>query len=111
MALGHKSHHNRKHRAMGGVNEAEEDLKSKPHRWNNSQVEDEAEERKRGGRTKRKHGGDVKHVGMVHGEEAKHHAGRKPRKNGGRTGADSHPFSSARYGTEPKGHKTDSVMD
>jgi len=97
---GHKGH--RKHRETGGVNEAEMDLKDHPQRYNQSQVEDEAEERKHGGRTK-KH---AKHAAMkVHGKHAAHHAGRKPRKSGGRTGSDSHPFTSARHGTPPKGRK------
>jgi hypothetical protein len=53
-----------------------------------------------------KHGGMArkKHVGNVEGEHAKHRADRKPRKAGGRTGADQHPFSSARAGTDV-GHK------
>jgi len=97
---GHKGH--RKHRETGGVNEAEMDLKDHPQRYNQSKVEDEAEERKHGGRTK-KH---AKHAAMkVHGKHAAHHAGRKPRKSGGRTGSDSHPFTSARHGTPPKGRK------
>jgi hypothetical protein len=97
---GHKGH--RKHRETGGVNEAEMDLKDHPQRYNQSKVEDEAEERKHGGRTK-KH---AKHAAMkVHGKHAAHHAGRKPRKSGGRTSSDSHPFTSARHGTPPKGRK------
>lgn len=92
----------RKHRSTGGVNEAAEDLKMKTKdRVNAPNIEREAEERKRGGRAKRKAGG------MVDGEAAKCHAGRKPRKSGGRAGADSNPFSSARKGTAPKGHKMD----
>ena len=145
----HKEHHH-KHRATGGVNEAEEDLMSHPEeRTNAKEVDHEAEERKHGGHVKRKHkrarkhGGDVqheghsvhdslhkhghdgvhhagpdehkstlkrkrgghvkKHVGHMEGEHAHHHAGRKPRKSGGRTGSDTHPFSSARHGTVPKG--------
>lgn len=103
---GHKAHHHRK--ASGGeahgdpekgAETFESDLKDKPMRYNSSRVENEAEEKKRGGRAK-------KHVGLVHGEMAKHHAGRKPRKNGGRTGSDASPFSSARSGTSPKAHKT-----
>lgn len=74
-----------------------------------------------GGRTERKRGGMVhhekmenmkhaKHIGPVHGE-AKHNAGRKARKSGGRTGADSHPFSSARYGESAPGHKVEKEFD
>ena len=101
---GHKSHHHgRKHRNTGGVNEAEMDPRDKPEaRTNAKHIDAEAEERKHGGRTK-KH---AKHAAMkVHGKHAAHHAGRKPRKSGGRTGSDSHPFTSARHGTPPKGCK------
>ena len=71
----------RKHRASGGVNEAAEDLKHKNQRYTyQSKVNDEAEERKHGGRTRKAR----KHGGHVHGDMAKHHAGRKPRKSGGR---------------------------
>jgi hypothetical protein len=90
----------RKHRSTGGVNEAEMDVKSHPEERNNAKgIFHEAEERKHGGRAK-KH---AKHVGKVHGEHAMHHAGRKPRKSGGRASAESNPFSHARKGTVPKG--------
>ena len=131
---GHKEYHHRKHRETGGVNEAEEDLREKPEaRTNARHIDEEAEERKRGGhvghhRVKRRHGGEVhhssckcekchggmakkhggeakKHVGRVHGEHGAHHAGHKPRKAGGRTGSNEHPFSSAREGTPAKGRK------
>jgi hypothetical protein len=101
-----KSHH-RKHKAAGGGMESpaagdreyEQDLKEKNQRYTyQSKVNDEAEERKHGGRTK-------KHVGKVHGMHAMHHAGRKPRKAGGRTGSNMNPLSSAHHGTPPKGHK------
>jgi len=82
-------------------------------------IYDEAEAgtgRKRGGRTKRKHGGHVaahemhpkhhkKHVEM-HGKHAMHHAGRKPRKSGGRAGSNMNPLSSAHAGTPAKGRHT-----
>lgn len=88
-------------KSTGGVNDAAEDLKSKPMRYTaDSKVNNEAEERKRGGKT-------VK----MSGDKAKMHAGRKPRKNGGRTGSDGSPFTSARHGTPPPGHKVDSEMD
>jgi len=105
---GHKAHHHRKAKADGGEahgdaatgsKEYEEDLSDKPARYNMSKVENEAEERKAGGRTKKKM------VGSVHGLAAKHNAGRKPRKSGGRAGSDMNPFSSARSGTPPKYHK------
>jgi len=88
----------RKHRATGGVNEAAEDLGKKNMRYTyQSNVNDEAEERKRGGKVK-------KHAGKIHGD-MKNHAGRKPRKSGGRASSDSNPFTSARHGTAPKGRK------
>lgn len=94
----------RKHRATGGVNEAAEDLKTKPEaRTNAAKIDAEAEERKHGGRTK--------HVGKVHGKHAKHHAGRAPRKSGGRAGSDSSPFTSARHGTPARGRKLEMEME
>ena len=51
------------------------------------------------------HMGHVKHVGAVHGDAAKHHAGRKARKAGG--GVEASPFSSALKGTLPKGRKVE----
>jgi hypothetical protein len=99
--------HERKHRETGGVNEAEEDVSKKtPMRVNAPEIEREADEKKRGGRAKRKRGGmaEAKHVEM-HGEHEAKRADRKPRKDGGRTGADSQPFSSARKGTTPPGRK------
>ena len=92
----------RKHRETGGVNEAARDLETKPEaRTNASKIDAAAQERKRGGR--------AKHVGQVSGDMAKFNAGRKPRKNGGRTGSDSNPFTSARHGTPPKGHSVENV--
>jgi len=100
----------RKHRETGGVNEAEEDVKDKPEaRTNAKKIDDEAEEMKKGGRAKKARGGKM--VGKVEGEKGAMHAGRKPRKSGGRTGSDASPFTSARKGTEPSGHKTMSVED
>jgi hypothetical protein len=53
-------HHERHHRATGGENEAEMDLKEKPEsRTNAKNIDKEAEERKRGGRAKRRAGGGV----------------------------------------------------
>jgi hypothetical protein len=88
----------RKHKSTGGVNEAEEDLKTKPEaRTNAKEIDREAEEmegKKRGGRAK-------KHAGKVAGE-SKHHAGRKARKSGGR--ASDNPFAfAAHHGTSAKG--------
>jgi hypothetical protein len=95
----------RKHKNTGGVNEAEEDVKTKAE--NRSYTGDpkdpspvkEAEELKKGGRAKRKFGG--KSEMKVEGGEAEKHAGRKPRASGGRS--DMNPFTSAHKGTNPKG--------
>ncbi len=121
----------REHRATGGVNEAEEDLKHKNEtRTNAKEIDKEAEERKRGGRAKRKRGGVAsvkegfgpehegtvrsarkrggkagKEVGHMFGEDASQHAGRKPRKRGGGVGSDTSPFTSARHG-KPATHRT-----
>ena len=95
----------------------DEDLKTKPKRYNQSKVEDEAEEKKRGGRAKRKRGGHVhheemgelkhaSHVGHVHGHHKGGHKGRKARKHGGKTGSNFNPLSSAHSGEQPKGHHT-----
>lgn len=87
----------RKHRATGGVNEAAQDMGKKNLRYTyQSNVNDAAEERKRGGMVEKKGGG------MIHGAAAKKHAGRKARKSGGACDV-GNPFSSARKGTPPKG--------
>jgi hypothetical protein len=89
-------------RGTGGVNEAEEDVKDKPEsRTNAKKIDSEAEEMNKGGRAKRKHGG--KSVGKVEGEKPKMHAGRMPRKSGGRAGSDTNPFTSARKGKDAPG--------
>lgn len=151
----HMKHGGRKHRATGGVNDAEMDLRDKPMEYGHGNPEKEAEERKRGGRVKhhpdcrchkcmggkakRKHGGHVMHKGFgpedeptarkhgghvkhhrpkhmgeehrVHGEHERHRADRKPRKAGGRTGSDSHPYTSAHRGEPPKGRDLDMEME
>lgn len=107
----------RKKRGTGGADYATEDLDRKNMSYTaKSNVEPEAEEKKKGGRAKRKEGGVVhhekmenmkhaKHVGKVHGEKARANGGRAPRKSGGRTGSDSMPYSSARHGTDAPGRK------
>lgn len=116
----------RKHKASGGEadfgkprDDWKEDEKTKPMRYTaDSKVNSEAEELKKGGRAKRKHGGKVhkhhehgehmkhaKHLGPVHGKRHVH-AGRAPRKSGGRTGSNFSPLSSAHSGMPPRGHKT-----
>ena len=107
---GHKG--NRKHREEGGVVD-KDDAPSDVYAGKGSNVEKEAEERKKGGRVARKTGGVVHrekmehlkhahHVAMVHGEASKQHAGRKPRKAGG--ACESHLFSAAAKGEKPAGH-------
>ena len=96
--------HMRKHRETGGVNEAEEDVKDKPEaRTNANKIDDEAEEIKKGGRAKKARGGKM--VGKVEGEKGEMHAGRKPRKSGGKATSDANPFTSARRGNDAPGRK------
>ena len=88
----------RKNRQSGGVAEYKQDLARKNGKYNGpgaDDVTDAAEERKRGGKA-------VK----MHGMAAKHHAGRKPRKSGGRAGSNMNPLSSAHSGTPAKGRHT-----
>jgi len=95
----------RRSRSTGGSNEAEEDVKDKPEpRTNAKKVDEEAEEMKKGGRAKRKHGGKTE-VGHIEGHKPHMHAGRKPRKSGGRASSDANPFTSARSGKEAPGRK------
>jgi len=94
----------RRSRATGGTDEAEEDVKSKPEaRTNAKKIDEEAEEMKKGGRAKRKHGGKTE-VGHIEGHKEKMHAGRKPRKSGGRA-SDANPFTSAKSGKDAPGRK------
>ena len=98
----------RKSRSTGGVNEAERDLAEAPsRRINDKEIFGAAEERKKGGRVGRK----AKNVGNVMGAGAASHAGRKPRKAGGRAYSDENPFTSARSGTPAKGRKLSMEMD
>jgi hypothetical protein len=91
----------RKGRAMGGdatvgTKEYEQDLARKNMRYTaDSNVNSEAEERKRGGKA----------VGKAEGMAGKKHAGRAARKSGGRAGSNYNPLSSAASGTAPKGRK------
>jgi|DEB0MinimDraft_3_1074331.scaffolds.fasta_scaffold05473_5 hypothetical protein len=66
---------NRKRREAGGVNLAADDLRDRPMEYTkDSNVNREALERKRGGKS----------VGKAMGDKAKMNVGRKPRKSGGR---------------------------
>lgn len=96
----------RKHHAgggsTGGDNEAEKEVTEKvPDRSSPNNIQKEADERKHGGRAKRKHGGKTM-VGKVEGEHTKMHAGRKPRKSGG---SNFSPLSSAANGKSAPGRK------
>ena len=84
-----------------------------------SHTEHEAQERKHGGRAKRKHGGHVAHHNMKHKEHHHEHPKaehRAKRKRGGHVhhpehemhGEHSkmHPLSTAAKCMEPKGHKS-----
>ena len=83
----------RSKRASGGVNQMAEDAAKKNLRYTfQSNVNDEAEERKRGGK-----------VGMKAKGEKKANMGRSARKSGGRTGSNMNPLSSAASGTPAKG--------
>jgi len=96
---------NRKGRSTGGTNEASADLGKKNARFTfQSKVNDEAEERKSGGRAK-------KDCGKPDGDKGMGNAGRKPRKAGGRATSDANPFTSARHGTPAPGRKVEGGMD
>lgn len=87
----------RSKRASGGVNEMAQDAAKKNMRYTyQSNVNDEAEERKRGGKT----------VGKVKGKKAKMDMGRSARKSGGRTGSNMNPLSSAAKGSPAPGRDT-----
>lgn len=82
------------------------DAKTKPAKFTpGSKVNAEAEKRASGGRAGRKHGGAMKEVGSIKGGAPSKHAGRMPRKSGGRAGGSNfNPLSSAASGTPAKGH-------
>lgn len=84
----------RSKRASGGVNEMAQDSAKKNMRYTyQSNVNDEAEERKRGGKA----------VGKVKGAKSKANMGRAARKSGGRTGSNMNPLSSAAKGSPAPG--------
>ena len=122
--MSHKHHHEKHHKASGGSmehkpqespekgsDEWEEDEKDNPSRRDNAdKIEDEAEEKKAGGRAKKKAGGIIKkkagglikkNVGGIAGSSPAPSAARAPRKSGGCV---SNPLSSAHHGTKPKKH-------
>jgi hypothetical protein len=109
----------RKHRETGGRDDAETDIKVKPQNRSNTGekeegVVNEAEELKKGGRAKRKHGGRTKEGFGPEHEKTELKAGgkapmkrmdRMPRKAGGRTGVEGQPFTDARKGEDAPGRK------
>lgn len=85
-----------------GVNDMAEDAKMKTERRNIApKIFDEAEARKRGGKT----------VGKVKGAKAKANMGRSARKSGGRTGSNMNPLSSAAKGTAAPGRDVSGSLD
>lgn len=76
MAARHKKHHEKAHKASGG------EIKNA---GGNPYVEEEAEEKKKGGKV----------VGKMHGKHSKHRLDRPGRKRGGRVGADMSPLTGA----------------
>lgn len=88
-------------RATGGRDDADADVKTKNMRYTaDSNVNREAEEKKRGGSAKGESA--KKHVGKVNGDTAAARADRKPRKSGG-AASNENPFSSARAGKAAPG--------
>ena len=89
-----------------GDKDWEADAKMKPpNRGAPSKVSAAALERKKGGRAERKHGCNIMNeVGAIKGGAPSKHAGRAPRKSGGRAGSNMSPLSSAAAGTPARGH-------
>ena len=88
-----RARHEKKHKASGG--RAHEVVSGNPDVLKEAKGEesyDEGDERKKGGKVKKKHGM------MPEGKMAKHRMDRPRRKSGGRVGSDKAPFSSAHKG-------------
>lgn len=100
----HRSHHGTGGDAPTEGEWAHDEAPKEVYAGAGSNVVKEAEEKKRGGRAKRKHGGHA--MGKVHGEHAKKRGDRAARKSGGRAGkgSDRNPLSSAHAGKEPSSH-------
>ena len=101
-----KARHKEHKRAEGG--------KVKAYDAEGSNVEKEAEERKKGGRVEkkdcmpeRKRGGKVADEHRVEGKMSKMRLDRPGRKSGGRVGSDKSPLSSAHSVSSVVGHHTD----
>lgn len=88
-----------RHKAEGG--KVEPELKPKVYAGEGSEVDKEAMEKKRGGRTKKKAGG------MVEGEEKRERLDRPKRKAGGKVGSDHSPFTSAKETRDAEDHKAE----
>ena len=92
MAKGHHSHHHGHHKASGGrtgmVVSGNPDVLKEAH---GKESYDKGDERKKGGRVKRAHGGHID------GHKSKHRMDRPGRKRGGAVGADRSPLSSAHH--------------
>jgi hypothetical protein len=92
----------RSKRASGGVNQMAQDAGKKNLRYTyQSNVQDEAEERKRGGKT----------MGKMEGKKSKANMGRPARKSGGRAGSNMSPLSSAAKGTPAPGRNVSGSLD
>ena len=86
-----------RHKDMGG--KVEPALHPKAYNAEGSEVEKEAEEKKHGGKVKRKDGGHVD------GKKSMMRLDRPGRKRGGRVGADMSPLTTASKVTDAKEHK------
>lgn len=101
---GHKGHHHehsRAEHAKGGAAESpmdgdkiDDEHVSEVYAGKGSKVHAEADERKRGGKAKKK-------IGKAEGMKSMARGDRKPRKSGGRAGADQSPLSSAHKADKP----------
>jgi hypothetical protein len=89
--------HEREEHAAGG--HVEPEVKPKPYNAEGSEALKEAEEKKRGGRMKKKRGGHVP------GEEKRHRLDRPKHKSGGRIGSDKSPLTSAAHVRDAEDHK------
>ena len=88
---------------MDGAEESKGSKKVKAYDGGGSNVEKEADEKKAGGRVKKKAGG------AVEGDKPKERLDRPKRKAGGRVGSDKSPFSSAHTVSRVKEHSTDDM--
>lgn len=97
----------RKHRAAGGVVD-KDPTPREVYAGSGSNVVKEAEERKEGGRVKKR---ACKDMGKIEGKMSKMRLDRPGRKMGGRVGADKSPLSSAAGGENPSDQSHSSEDD